>query len=326
MAVRKVNVLRCDLDETLDEAGFRHAVAPLAHRLGAQRIGAAVYEAVADRAIWPYHYHYSTEEWLYVVAGTPVLREPFGRRALQRGDLVCFPADHRGAHTVLGPGRFIIFATNESSGPWVSVYPDSDKISVAPGLREPSALNSLRLPRAGAVDYWHGEGNANPPAPAFIEREPAETAALPVANVFTTSLGNENASMAPRPPRRMVTLGPDLGAASLSATVVELDPGAESEPYHYVHGRETWVLILSGSATLRHPTGEDLLHENDIAAFPEGPGGAHCVVNHSGEALRAVFLSTTAVPANICYPDTGSWVIRNGPDDAEITLHEADSR
>ena len=84
--------------------------------------GASVYEAVADRPIWPYHYHYSSEEWLYVISGAPVLRDAGGRRALCSGDLLCFPTDHRGAHTVLGPGRFrlqrdILSATKQGEVP-----------------------------------------------------------------------------------------------------------------------------------------------------------------------------------------------------------------
>jgi len=75
-----------------------------------------------------------------------------------------------GAHTLEGPGRFVIFSGERSSGPFVSVYPDSDKVSVCPGI-EPGGLNALRLVRAGSVDYWHGEGNG-PVAPASVTREP----------------------------------------------------------------------------------------------------------------------------------------------------------
>ena len=32
--------------------------------------------------IWPYHYHHGVEEWLYVLAGAPVLREPAGERPM----------------------------------------------------------------------------------------------------------------------------------------------------------------------------------------------------------------------------------------------------
>jgi uncharacterized cupin superfamily protein len=45
-----------------------------------------VYRAEPGVPIWPYHYHHGIEEWLYVVSGTPVLREPAGERTLEPGD------------------------------------------------------------------------------------------------------------------------------------------------------------------------------------------------------------------------------------------------
>jgi uncharacterized cupin superfamily protein len=322
MTVRKLNLLHCDLDESLDEAGFRHAAASIADPLGAQRIRASVYEAFADRPIWPYHYHYSSEEWLYVISGTPVLRDAGGRQALRSGDLVCFPPDHRGAHTLFGPGRFIIFSTNESSGPWVSVYPDSDKVSVSPGLHESTELNALRLPRSGTVDYWHGEGSANPSALQSVEREPTDTPSLPLINTLRLPVSDPGTDAAAASGSRTATLGQALGGVVLNATVIELDPGAGSAPYHYEHGREEWVLILSGSATLRHPEGEDRLQSGDVVCFPEGPAGARRLLNNASEPMRAILLSTTGLPANVCYPDSGTWVLRNGPSDGDVTLRD----
>jgi uncharacterized cupin superfamily protein len=313
MTLRVVNVLTCELDESLNQAGFRHTGASIAPRLGSARINASVYEAVPELPIWPYHYHYSSEEWLYVISGTPVLRDPGGRRGLRPGDLVCFPADHRGAHTVFGPGRFLIVATNESPGPWAVVYPDSDKVSVSPGLRERNELNALRLPRSSALDYWHGEGTAGSPDPPPIEREPTDTPSLPVTNVLSISVGAP-ATSRPR------TTKLELGSTGLTATVIELEPGEASGPYHYEHGREAWVLVLTGALTVRHPEGEDVLAPHALVSFPEGPGGARRLINQSQEAARAVVLSTTGLPANVCYPDTGTWVMHNGPDDAGLTV------
>ena len=87
VSVKKVNILSVELDEPLDEAGFRHVATSVGLRLGAQRIGASVYQAEAGLPIWPYHYHHGIEEWLYVIAGAPVLREPAGERILTPGDL-----------------------------------------------------------------------------------------------------------------------------------------------------------------------------------------------------------------------------------------------
>ena len=174
MGIEKVKILSVELDEPLDEAGFRHVATSVGHRLGAQRIGASVYEAEAGLPIWPYHYHHGIEEWLYVIAGAPVLREPAGERVLAAGDLVCFPSGHLGAHTVRGPGRFVIFATGQHVEPYLSVYPDSDKVSGPGGI----------LLRSSAVGYWHGEGTSGQSGPAEIAREPESSPPQPAVNVL----------------------------------------------------------------------------------------------------------------------------------------------
>ena len=286
--MKKLNILSVDLDEPLDEAGFRHVATTVGPRLGARRIGAGVYLAEAGFPIWPYHYHYGIEEWLYVIAGAPVLREPAGERSLQAGDLICFPTGHLGAHTMKGPGRFVIFSAGQDVEPWMSVHVDSDKMSGPGGI----------LLRSSAVGYWHGEGTAGPSEPVEFEREPATSPPQPAVNVLTV---------------REPNLGPLLGADMLDATVVDLAPGERSEPYHYVYGREEWLLVLAGTPTLRHPQGEERLEVGDLVCLPEGPAGARRLLNRSESPVRALFLSTTGLPANVHYPETGQWLIQNGP-------------
>jgi uncharacterized cupin superfamily protein len=174
VSVKKVNILSVELDEPLDEAGFRHVATSVGLRLGAQRIGASVYQAEAGLPIWPYHYHHGIEEWLYVIAGAPVLREPAGERILTPGDLVCFPSGHLGAHTLKGPGRLVIFATGHDVEPYMSVYPDSDKVSGPEGI----------LLRKSAVSYWHGEGTAGPSESVEIVREPKRSPPQPAVNAL----------------------------------------------------------------------------------------------------------------------------------------------
>ncbi len=266
--MRKVNLLRLELDEALDEHGFRHRATAVGPRLGARRIGAGLYDAVEGFPIWPYHYHHGVEEWLYVLAGAPVLRGPSGERTLAPGDDVPFPVGRRGAHTLQGPGRFVIFSTGHEREPFMSVYPDSDKVSGPEGM--------LLLRRVG---YWHGEGTAGPQEVDF-------------------EVGERD--------------NPRL----LENSVVELAPGERSEPYHYVHGREEWLLVLAGTPTLRRPGGEDELEAGDVVCFPEGPDGARELRNQGASAARLWLLSTTDLPANVHYPDSGEWVLRNGPDQA----------
>jgi uncharacterized cupin superfamily protein len=296
MSVKKVNILSVELDESLDEAGFRHVATSVGLRLGARRIGASVYRAEAGLPIWPYHYHHGIEEWLYVIAGAPVLREPAGERILTPGDLVCFPSGHLGAHTLKGPGRFVIFGTGQDVEPYMSVYPDSDKVSGPEGI----------LLRSSAVSYWHGEGTAGSTESLEIVREPERSPPQPAVNVLAL--------------RHATRLGPLLGADRLDGTVVHLDPGEGSDPYHYVYGREEWLLVLTGTPTLRHPHGEDRLEAGDLVCLPEGPAGAHRLLDRGESVVRALFLSTTGLPANVCYPDTGHWLIRNGLGRDEVVL------
>jgi uncharacterized cupin superfamily protein len=298
--VKKVNILGVELDERLDEAGFRHIAAAVGVRLGAQRIGASVYEAEAGVPIWPYHYHHGIEEWLYVIAGAPVLREPAGERILTPGDLVCFPSGHVGAHTIKGPGRFLMFSTGHDAEPWMSVYPDSDKVSGPGGV----------LLRESAVGYWHGEGATQPSEPVEVVREPKTSPPQPAVNALALL--------------EKARLGPRLGAGRLDATVADIDPGEGSDPYHYMYGREEWLLVLAGTPTLRHPRGERALEAGDLVCFPEGPAGAHRLINHGESIVRSLFLSTTGVPANVCYPDARHWVIHNGLGDG-VAVRETGS-
>jgi uncharacterized cupin superfamily protein len=297
VTVKRVNIRSVELDEPLDEAGFRHVAASVGPPLGAQRIGASVYQAEAGVPIWPYHYHHGVAEWLHVIAGAPVLREPAGERLLTPGDLVCFPSDRRGAHTLSGPGRFVIFATGHHVKPYMSVYPDSDKVSGPEGI----------LLRSSAVGYWHGEGTGDTSAPAEIVREPASSPQQPAVNVMAL--------------RDAARVGLLLRAERLDGTVVDVDPGEGSEPYHYIYGREQWLLVLVGTLALRHPQGEDPLGAGDVVCLPEGPAGAHRLLNRGQSVVRVLFVSTTGLPANVCYPDE-HWLLRNRPDGDEIVVRE----
>jgi uncharacterized cupin superfamily protein len=313
--VRVTNVLTCELPEGPGREGFAFRGAAVGPLIGGRRIGAAVYEAVAGVPIWPYHYHYPSEEWLYVLEGSPVLRDPAGRRQLTPGDLACFPAGHRGAHTLEGPGRFIIFSAEERGAPGVSVYPDSDKLSVHAG-EDPRRLNALILPREAAVDYWCGEGEG-PVDSVPVQREPPGESRR-VANAWRTGLITIGEAGEPPSPAS-AGFGVGLGAEQLDVAVTVLEPGQGGEPYRYVWGREQWALVLAGTVVVRHRDGEDVLRAGEMTCFAEGPDGARHVDNRGREPARVLTIDTTGVPANICYPDTGRWLLRNDRS-YEITL------
>jgi uncharacterized cupin superfamily protein len=97
-----------------------------------------------------------------------------------------------------------------------------------------------------------------------------------------------------------------LGSARLGAGVYELAPGDSTWPYHYECVEEEWLLVLTGTPTLRDPDGEHELEPGDLVCFPPGPEGAHKVTNRSGAATRIVLFSSVPKPdiSIAVYPDS----------------------
>jgi uncharacterized cupin superfamily protein len=132
--------------------GYRR-IGPL---LGAEQMGATLYELEQGNSNCPYHYEYGREEWLFVVSGTLTLRRPEGEQTLRTGDLVCFPEGPGGAHKITNrdPETLRVLVWSTRGDPSVAVYPDSDKIGVWTG---PDSPEKIMVRRESNVDYWEGE-------------------------------------------------------------------------------------------------------------------------------------------------------------------------
>jgi uncharacterized cupin superfamily protein len=66
-----------------------------------------------------------------------------------------------------------------------------------------------------------------------------------------------------------------LGASVIGATVFEIRAGDRFGPYHYHHGVEEWMYVVSGAPILRAPSGERTLEPGELVAFAANPSGAH---------------------------------------------------
>lgn len=110
--------------------------------------------------------------------------------------------------------------------------------------------------------------------------------------------------------RNSIRVGAQLGATRTGLSVYELPPGQAVSPYHFESPDEEWLLVVSGTLTLRHPGGEDQLKAWDTVFFPSGPAGAHLVRNNSESTARvAMFSSTSAAVGAVVYPDSDMiWV------------------
>jgi len=140
-----VNVFNSEIPEGRIDVG---------RAVGGEATTMFVYELSPGTSSCPYHYEYE-EEWLLVLDGVIVLRTPDGERALERGDLVCFPPGPAGAHKLTNRSESVarLMMFSSAREPSVSAYPDSDKIAVWPG----DEADSLVFKRGTAVPYSAGE-------------------------------------------------------------------------------------------------------------------------------------------------------------------------
>jgi uncharacterized cupin superfamily protein len=313
--VHVVNAVSCEPDDTFGRGAFRARVFDLTERLGASVIGATVYEMRAGEKLGPYHFHHGVEEWLYVVSGAPLLRDPDGERTLEPGELVAFSSGPAGAHTTHGPGRVVMFSAGDRGWgeAFVSVYPDSDKIAAAPGVI---------FRRGDAIDAWLGDAGAAPAA--MGPQRPASGPSSPAINLMTASLalppaqGSRDGDSV-----RKATLGTRLGARTWTATLYELASGEATAAYHYEWCREEWALVVSGAPTLRHADGQTMLSAGDVCCFPQGPSGAHRLRNDSEEPARLIVFSTsTDRPMSAFYPDDDTVLIHISERERLLFRHE----
>ena len=122
-------------------------------------------------------------------------------------------------------------------------------------------------------------------------------------------------------------LGPMMGASMIGGSIYELQPGQSVCPYHYEYGNEEWLLVLEGSATLRHADGEGdretVLEPGELVCFPQGPEGSHKVGNASDALVRVLLLSTLVDPSASVYPDSDKIGIWPGGGDGLIVRRES---
>ena len=111
--------------------------------------------------------------------------------------------------------------------------------------------------------------------------------------------------------------GKQLGARVTGLSIYELPPGQAICPYHYEHAEEEWLVVLSGTPTLRVPEGSSRLRPWDVCAFVAGPDGAHGVRNETDDVVRVMMFSDVRWPAVTIYPDSDKFGV--------YTTHEADN-
>jgi uncharacterized cupin superfamily protein len=142
-------------DRTVERPGWQSRDAQVGARIGAELIGASLYELEPGDRLRPYHTHHANEEWLVVLRGLPTLRTPEGEQDLEEGDVVAFPRGGAGYHQVRNrtqePVRVLMISTMIQ--PEVVHYADSGKYGARTALGE----RLLLMRPDGLLEYWDGE-------------------------------------------------------------------------------------------------------------------------------------------------------------------------
>jgi uncharacterized cupin superfamily protein len=147
LTLRTFNLFNGETEDVPQGApGDRGTAARVGSKLGASRLGMSVYDLPPGEAIGPYHFEWTDEEWLIVLAGQVAIRSPEGEQTLEPGDVVCFPAGPEGAHQVRSTSdvtaRVAIVSTKNEFG--IVEYPEEKKVGIWAGdvhytLDRPSA-------------------------------------------------------------------------------------------------------------------------------------------------------------------------------------------
>jgi uncharacterized cupin superfamily protein len=152
------NVFGDDWDGANDRPGWRTRNLGVGRRLGAERIGATVYEIEPGQRTFPYHYHLALEEMLVVLEGAPTVRQPSGDRTLAPGDALLFPRGEGGGHQIRNdtdsPVRVLMLSSKADVE--VAVYPDSNKVG-AMGAAPDGTSVRLLASSDSSVGYYDGE-------------------------------------------------------------------------------------------------------------------------------------------------------------------------
>jgi len=154
-----VNVFDDEWKQGFDREGWVSRIRPLRAALGAELIGATVFEMDPGEQSTPYHFQYAEEEWLLVLEGEPSLRTPDGVQTLKKGDMVAFRRGPDGAHSMRNetsrPVRVLMLSTRADVE--VAVFPDSDKIFASANRLTPGEGVTLMNRAEANLEYFDGE-------------------------------------------------------------------------------------------------------------------------------------------------------------------------
>lgn len=142
---------------------FTYKKKSLSQNSGADKIGCSIYEVPAGKSAFPFHYHCSNEEAVFILEGNAELR--FGEQSyfVSKGDYLTFPAEGS-AHQLINRGETVLkyMCISTMIEPDIKIYPDSGKVGVVSSCTKSGAMTAnVRVEKIlkGDVEVglWEGE-------------------------------------------------------------------------------------------------------------------------------------------------------------------------
>ena len=122
---------------------------------------------------------------------------------------------------------------------------------------------------------------------------------------------------------RRARLARQAGLEHLGLSLLEIQPGEATFPYHFHFGNEEILIVVEGRPSLRTPDGWRELEVGEVVGFPRGEQGAHQVVNRSDDPARVALVSERVGPDVVVMPDSGKVQAReNAPGAVDPGLWE----
>ena len=127
--------------------------------LGGEKLSAGLWELLPGKKSFPLHSHHVTEEAMYVISGSAIVRTLEGETPISAGDYVSFPPGGP-AHQLRNDGTepMLYLAMSASQGVDIVEYPDSAKIASSVG--SPPNGKRFIFRKADQAEYFEGEKDA----------------------------------------------------------------------------------------------------------------------------------------------------------------------
>jgi len=156
---RIINIDQAEYMEWGKGERYEANLGPLAHVVGAAKLGFNITRLAPGKAAFPYHLHHNTEEVFVILEGSGRVRLADGEHPLRQGDVVCCPTGAEGGHKIFNDSDedLVYLAFSNKGALDIVEYPDSNKCAAMVGSPWEGMAFRKIFPQDADVDYWDGE-------------------------------------------------------------------------------------------------------------------------------------------------------------------------